>query len=44
LRWPSRSAASNGCEAPMFETALGLIVALALFVYLILALLRPERF
>jgi K+-transporting ATPase KdpF subunit len=42
--WPSRSAASSGCEGPVVETVLGLAVALALFVYLVAALLRPERF
>jgi K+-transporting ATPase KdpF subunit len=29
---------------PMLETVTGLAVALALFVYLVVALLRPERF
>jgi K+-transporting ATPase KdpF subunit len=35
---------SAGCEAAMPEPVFGLIVALALGVYLLLTLLRPERF
>jgi K+-transporting ATPase KdpF subunit len=31
-------------RATVIETVLGLAVALALFVYLVAALLRPERF
>jgi K+-transporting ATPase KdpF subunit len=31
-------------EAPMFEAVLGLIVALALGVYLIITLIAPEKF
>jgi K+-transporting ATPase KdpF subunit len=48
--WSSRpspwaSAPPNGCEgADMFDLILGLAVAAGLFVYLGLALLRPDRF
>jgi K+-transporting ATPase KdpF subunit len=35
----------NGCEGgTMFDLILGLTVAAGLFVYLVAALLRPDRF
>ncbi|MDF1634909.1 K(+)-transporting ATPase subunit F [Mycoplana sp. MJR14] len=38
-------ASSTACEeARMFEPLLGLFVAIALAVYLVVTLLRPERF
>ncbi|MFC3969824.1 K(+)-transporting ATPase subunit F [Rhizobium lemnae] len=38
-------ARSTGCEVqPMLEPLFGLLVALALGVYLVVTLLRPERF
>ncbi|WP_206363652.1 K(+)-transporting ATPase subunit F [Sinirhodobacter huangdaonensis] len=37
-------ASSTGCEGGMFDIILGLAVATGVFGFLILALLRPDRF
>jgi K+-transporting ATPase KdpF subunit len=37
-------ARSNACESAMIEPVVGLVVALALAVYLVITLLHPERF
>jgi K+-transporting ATPase KdpF subunit len=36
--------ASAGCEAHMIEPLIGLAVAIALGIYLVVTLLAPERF
>ncbi|MBN9053488.1 K(+)-transporting ATPase subunit F (plasmid) [Shinella sp. PSBB067] len=41
---PPMPARSTGCEAAMIEPLFGLLVAVALGVYLVVTLLRPERF
>ena len=35
---------ANGCEATMAESFIGLIVAIGLGVYLVHALLHPEKY
>lgn len=41
---PLLSAAWSGCDMPLFDLILGAAVALGLFVYLVAALWRPDRF
>ena len=41
---PFWSAAWSGCDMPLFDLVLGIAVAVALFVYLGVALMRPDRF
>ena len=44
-QWRCSLAPARGCEGiPMFELVLGSAVAVALFVYLAVALLAPEKF
>lgn len=38
------SASASGCEAAMSEAFIGLLVALGLGVYLVHALLHPEKY
>ncbi|HTV69579.1 MAG TPA: K(+)-transporting ATPase subunit F [Rhizobiaceae bacterium] len=42
--WRSTPAPSPGCEAVMIESLIGLAVAIALGIYLVVTLLKPERF
>jgi K+-transporting ATPase KdpF subunit len=42
-RWGSTPARSKECEA-MTEPVLGLLVAVALAIYLAITLIKPERF
>lgn len=35
---------ATGCEVAMFDLILGGAISVAIFVYLVFALLRPERF
>jgi K+-transporting ATPase KdpF subunit len=35
---------ATACEAAMFELILGALISIGMFVYLVFALLRPEKF
>jgi K+-transporting ATPase KdpF subunit len=38
------STPATGCEAAMFELILGAVISAGMLVYLVIALLRPEKF
>jgi K+-transporting ATPase KdpF subunit len=40
----STSTPATGCEDAMFELILGAVIAAGMLVYLVVALLRPEKF
>jgi K+-transporting ATPase KdpF subunit len=38
------STPATGCEGAMFELILGAVISAGMLVYLVIALLRPEKF